>query len=322
MNVCVYNLYHIGDAYFMSSMLNVLCRNNPKRTFYYAVAVGDAFFRHIPNLRRIGDTADHYEMFSNGIPPETLVNTGILGWLYHELGTDTPWKVIQCGPNGEKVLFVHSWGSVLSYPEFRHELALQKWYELVQTLNTECGLDLKFPEPSSVSKELLYQPVIHTDIPEQLSLPRRRRFIYNFRTRSVPSDPRLIHVLLHALYQRDKEPVQTILPMYDPTLPCIPGITFCDRDYGIIPTPSCENLLHTWNIARMCDEVYILPCGACWLMFDQNMDTLPPKIVMIQSPDYTGGLNKSISYFTGTPDTIRNVAIVSSRHDENMATSS
>lgn len=308
MNVCVYNLYHIGDAYFMSSMLNVLCRYNQDRTFYYAVALGDVFFRHIPNLRRVRNVA---EIFANG----ALVDTGILGWLYHEIGTNVPWKVMDI--SGEKVLFIHSWGSVLGHPEFRHELALQKWQELIHTINLECALDLKFPEPTTVLKELLYQPVIHTDIPKQLAMQARRRFIYNYRTRSVPFNPRLIHILLYALHQRDKQqgmPTQMILPMHDPTLGDIPGLLFCDRDFGIVPTPDCENLLHIWNIARMCDEVYILPCGACWVIFDERIGTLhEKKIAMIQNPDYVSGLNKSISYFTDIPDTIKNVAIVNTR---------
>lgn len=320
MNICIYNLYHIGDAYFMSSMLNVLCKYNPGRTFYYAITVGDAFFRHIPNLQRIGAKTENYRIFCNGLAPESLVDTRVLRWLQANTNRDTLWKRMHTS-RGD-FLFIHAWSSVMGHNEFRHEHALRKWYELIQQLNSEYGLDLHYPNPESIPKDLMYQPNVHTEIPKHL-MARSRVFVYNFRTRSVPVHPHLIYDIVRMLRQRDGS-IQIILPMYDAVLANVPNVLFCDRDFGIIPNPSCENLLHTWNIALMCDEIYILPCGACWLMYNDRVSELcgKVKVYMANNPDYVEGLNQSLAYFTGTLDNIKNVTIVHDKHGTSDANQS
>jgi hypothetical protein len=318
--VCFYNLFHIGDAYFMASMLNVLCKTNPNRIFRYYVTVGDAFFSHITNLHRINYIPTEYHCkHVNGMPPECLVGNSVAYVIQTRLqekgyGPKHRHCIINC--EEVPVLFVNTWSPAMEYGEFRYDQALGRWEEEIIRINEEFSLDLKFNV--NADKDMLYQPIKSTPIPDVItSTTLRTKFIYNFVTRSVPSHPILINVMLSS-FDFDKNLV--IVPFYNDTYPTHPNIKYGDRDFGIVPDPKCSNLLDLWNIAKCCDDIYILPCGATWLMFDKDIETMNRRncVYMIDSPDYIVGLNKSIKYFTGNEDVIKNITIC--QHSEADAT--
>jgi hypothetical protein len=49
MNICFYNMNHIGDIYFNYFFINVICKQNPNTHFYYYFINGDVFFENIIN---------------------------------------------------------------------------------------------------------------------------------------------------------------------------------------------------------------------------------------------------------------------------------
>ena len=53
MEICFYNLSHIGDIYFNSFFINLLCDQNPKMKFLYFFINGDIFFKGVNNIKRI-----------------------------------------------------------------------------------------------------------------------------------------------------------------------------------------------------------------------------------------------------------------------------
>ena len=93
-----------------------------------------------------------------------------------------------------------------------------------------------------------------------------------------------------------------IIPLYDSNYPVHKNIFYLDKDFDIKPDSNCDNLLKTWEIAKKCDNIIVTTCGASWLFFDKEIETIPNILYFHINDNYTidyeRRLNDGINLFT------------------------
>ena len=78
MYICFYNMNHIGDIYFMSLFLNIICEQNKDVKFLYYTINADIFLENNSNLSRIYPNDIIYSnQLVIGDPPENLLNNNV-----------------------------------------------------------------------------------------------------------------------------------------------------------------------------------------------------------------------------------------------------
>ena len=108
LDICFFNLNHIGDVYFMAYMINEICSLNEKNNFLYYSINGSIFFENIPNLKKIQEIDKSYsKQLNNGEPPENLINNEILQFLLNNNITRSGSKILNYKNN--EILFINTW---------------------------------------------------------------------------------------------------------------------------------------------------------------------------------------------------------------------
>lgn len=68
MNICFFNVAHIGDNFFSQPFILNICKNNPEVTFYYWSLVGDIFFDNKDDNRDNIGASVSYKLPSENLP--------------------------------------------------------------------------------------------------------------------------------------------------------------------------------------------------------------------------------------------------------------
>ena len=77
------------------------------------------------------------------------------------------------------------------------------------------------------------------------------------------------------------------------------NIKFVDKDYDIIPIPSCKNLLDVWDISIKCKKIIILPTGGSWTFLHKLNYIRSEQIYMFNNKHYGNVLNTYINCLIG-----------------------
>jgi len=293
-DICFYNLFHIGDAYITSLIMNIICKSNIEMFFYYYIIKGNTFFSHIKNTKKIDDIKLIHEINS--------------------LERANPYKLISC--DSKKILCINTWCRALRYQDYNITDALEKCNEIINKINNEFNINIKF----NIKKCEMLHPIKFS--PEQKFIDFKNNtnlnisFVYNFNSLSVPFHNNYILYLIHVLAKNIENKI-LIIPFYNSNYPVHKNILYLDRDFNIYPDENCDNLLKTWEIAKQCNSIIITTCGACWLFFDADIYKLPNILYYHSNDGYTHDtdvkLNNNIKYFTNN-----NKNIIKSLYTQNI----
>lgn len=313
MDICFYNLNHIGDVYFTSFFVNLICKQNPENTFLYWFIQGDAFYLNTPNIKRINHLENSYvRNIENGEPPERLLDNSFM----HFIESIPHNKYVKNNFNGKPTLFINTWGSVLDFPDFNLKEAIPVWYKLIKDINQEFSLNIKFEitNPTDIVHSLgnvdtdcrheIDEKIKNIDTNELTSTI----FIFNYIPRSLPFDKRDFCNYVNNLSKTNK----ILLSNYDQVFEDNKNIFFCDKMFNINKDPYCINLIKIWKIAKLCHKIIILPCGAGWTFIHELNDIKENQIFMYNRTDYqaTERLNILVDYILDTSkNLIQNITL-------------
>ena len=297
MDICFYNMNHIGDIYFNYFFLNIICKQNPNIHFYYYFINGDVFFENIKNISRIIPVESEYSSnLINGEPPENLLDNKILNILLQNNMQKTAYRKLIV--DNKIYLFVNLWcaSDVLSHTDFDFIAAIPKYSYLINKLNNDFLLNLKYIIvdnkqliETEINKNLYYDTLNLTG-----SFLSEAIIIFNFKPRSVQFNMNLLNNFIYNLSKNNK----IILTSYDKIFDGNANITFIDRDYKIYQTPKCQNLLIIWEIAVKCKNIVILPSGSSFLFFHKLDKIKETQLYMFNDVHYHDLLNKNVNYFS------------------------
>jgi hypothetical protein len=136
---------HLGDVYFSSIYINIICKLNNEINFLYYFICGDVFYEKIPNIQRINMIENSYKNnLNNGSPPEELIDNEVLNLLIQHDMQHKCAKIIEY--NNKNILFVNTWGTseCLQHTDYDLESSKYSYERLIQKLNTDYNLNLKF----------------------------------------------------------------------------------------------------------------------------------------------------------------------------------
>jgi hypothetical protein len=302
MDICFYTTTHIGDIYFSSLFVNIICKSNKHMNFYYWTFNGDVFFEKIPNIKRLCETQNEYtSSLLNGNPPEKLLdkeNDEIFNILKTNNMIDknngtAMVKIIEI--SGKKILFVSIWckNSYLMFDDFDITSATHSYNQLIQKLNHEFQLNLEYRvnHPFELIEDWIEteekENLVHNEFEDYM-------LVFNYVPRSLSFNMNRLNEFIFKLSENNK----VILASYDSIFDNNQNIKFIDKDYGIYTTPSCSNLLKIWDIAEKCKKVVILPTGGSWTFLHKIRKIKQNQIGMFNS-NYSIKLNNNIKLLLG-----------------------
>jgi hypothetical protein len=290
---------HIGDVFFSASFIKNICINNPDKYFYYYTILGDTFFDGISNIRRLNINEDKYKSFLfNGSAPEDILNDQYTLNLLRSINNRDKFNIMSY--NNEQVLFINTWCSSIGFSDFDYLNAINAWKTYINMINKQFNLDLK--HTLSMSKELLLPEKLN-QIPKYIESildgnnDKQIYFVYNFVCRSLDFDMNKLYNYVDKL--ADNNIVILASKNITYKLKNNNNIYICD----IEPDPHCINLQVLWQIAKKCNNVIILPCGATWLFINNKLINLDKtKLLMFNNQYYTDKLNNNIKHLLDTKD--------------------
>ena len=293
MDICFYNMNHIGDIYLASLFINIICKLNANITFYYYFINADVFFEKIHNIKRLGnlDTTYRQELV-NGEPPENLLDNEILNILLKHQMQSIGSNILEI--NGRNILFINTWSSsdYLKFLDFDLVSGISSYEKLIYHINKIHNLNLHFKIENT--RQLIEHLNYNDDIIDTYQF-KDTIFIFNYKPRSLVFDMNNYYNNIFELSKNTK----IILSIYESRFDNHPNIKFIDKHYNIHPDPRCENLLKIWNIAINCNKVIILPTGSSWIFLHKLDKIREDLIFMFNSENYRDLLNKNINYILG-----------------------
>lgn len=287
---------HIGDVYFMSLFLNIICQQNKDVKFLYYTINADVFLENIPNLSRIYPNDIIYSnQLVNGHPPENLLNNNVLTLLLQNKMENIGMKILNF--NNNNVLFVNTWckSNILNHDEFNISSAINSYKHLISTINLIFNYSLKFSldNPNQlIQNNYNFNDSFNKD---NIQVEDNTIFIFNFEPRSMSYNIEILNNLIRKLSVNNK----LILSYYNHLFEDNKNIKFIDKDYGITPIPSCKNLLEIWEIAIKCKKIIILPTGGSWTFLHKLKEIKANQIYMFNDTNYYRILNNFINTLTG-----------------------
>lgn len=308
MYICFYNMFHIGDVYFMSLFLNIICKQNKNIDFFYYTINGDIFFKHITNLHRLSPNDNNYSSnLVNGQPPEQLLNKSIFNVLINF--SSVSYKILKY--NNDNILFVNTWCKALplKYDEFDIDSAIKSFKDLILKINENFNYSLKFDINNPCDDILNNYNKINISIEYNKDIQdinNNTIFIFNYIPRSISYNMNILNNYISYLSMNNN----VILASYNNIFQGNKNIKFIDKDYGIIPEPSCQNLLTIWNIAVKCKKIIILPSGGSWTFLHQLENIKKDQIYMFNNKHYEVVLNNYINTLTGEKKDIINSILI------------
>ena len=299
MEICFYNFFHIGDTYFSSMFINLICSSNSNVNFYYYFINGHCFFENIPNIKSIQGPEENYSgTLINGHPPENLLNTKYLKLLHQNNMQWTGDKIITV--EGKNVLFINTWciSDNLKHGDYHISSALNSYQNLIKTINSKYNLSLEFKINTPIE---LIRHITHFDCRDWDANKYNECdytntiFIFNFVPRSLGINMGNLNDVISQLRKSNN----IILSCYNSLFDNNSNIKFVDKDYNIRMTPSCRNLIYMWDIASKCKNIVVLPTGSSWC-FLHKLDVLRDnQIQMFGSDDCCNKLNGNVNFLLG-----------------------
>ena len=304
MNICFYNINHIGDVYFSSFFINLICKQNPSIHFYYYVIQGDVFLENIENIERITPNENQYNsILTNGSPPEDLLNKDVLNILLQNRMESCCGKVLQY--NNTNYLFINTWckAQYLNHNDFDFITAIQAYNNYINIINNIFGttLTLDANKNNIIDQKLI---TYRKNAPTSIDNIENSIFIFNYKPRSYQYDMNRLNNFIENTSKTEK----IILSTFDVKFINNNNITFIDRDYNIHPTPICDNLLLLWDIAIKCKIITIIPTGSSWTFFHLIDKIKTPQIYMLNDKHYQTQLNNNINFIIDQTKNIINYA--------------
>ncbi len=296
MDICFYNMNHIGDVYFMSLFVNIICQQNKDIKFLYYTINGDIFFENIANLSRIHPNDNFYSnQLINGEPPENLLNNNIITLLSENKMERVGMRVLNY--NNNNILFVNTWciSNILNHDEFNINSAIICYKHLISIINDNFKYSLNFliNNPDELIKNN-YNLVDNVNKNNE-QFEYNTTFIFNYCPRSLSFNMEILNNYIRNLSINNK----IILSSYNHLFECNENVKFIDKDYGITPIPSCKNLLDIWDIAIKCKKIIILPTGASWTFLHKLKEIKNDQIYIFNDTNYHNILNDFINTLTG-----------------------
>jgi hypothetical protein len=305
MDICFYNLNHIGDIYFSSFFINLICKQNPYINFLYYFINGDIFFKNIPNIQRICPIENHYlGNIINGSPPENLLNNQVIKFLQNNEMETAGAKTIKF--NGKNILFINLWcnSSYLKHIDYDITHAIKSYEKLIQILQSNHNLSLCFKINQPIELiEHINEKNIMIDEKDNYNIDTDTIFIFNFKPRSELFDTNKLNKFILNLSKDNK----IILSSYDSTFDNNINIKFIDKHYNIHPNPSCVNLLNIWEIAVQCNKIVLLPTGSSWTFLHKLNIIKQNQLFMFNNSQYCNLLNKKINFLLGENKNLINI---------------
>ena len=311
MHICFYNIAHIGDIYFSSFFISLICKSNPNINFLYYFLNADIFLENIPNIHRINNIQDneYKQEYINGSPPECLIDdTIILLLLQNNMRVSGGARL---NINNRDILFVNTWGNseFLKHDDYNLPDTVISYTNLISKINNEFGLNLHFHLNNIID--------INEHIPKPRTLPKKIEnientiFIFNFIPRSISTNDAetIINNLKRTIFELSKTH-QVLLSSFEPVFYDFPNITYIDKTYGIKPTVSCENLLTIWGIALQCKKIILLETGSSWTFFHSLKSIQENQLYMFNSTNgqkYCDKLNTMINTLLGEEKNLINM---------------
>lgn len=299
MDICFYNMNHLGDVYFASMFIHLICKSNRHVNFYCYFINGHIFFKNIPNIKSICSVDELYSgQLTNGSPPELQINSQILDILINNKMQVTGDKIISFA--NRPVLFVNTWcrSQHLMHNDYDIYSAINVYPSLIKTINLKYNIHLDFKIINRI--ELLENIKYCTEDTNNTTNYidhdfTHTIFIFNFVPRSEQFNMnRLNHVIIQ-LSNRNN----VILSCHNNLFDNNPNIKFVDKDYNIHMTPSCKNLIDMWDIAIKCKFTILLPTGSSWC-FLHKLDVLREnQLLMFSHNEYCARLNRNINILLG-----------------------
>jgi hypothetical protein len=295
-NICFYNMNHLGDVYFSSIYINIICKLNNEINFLYYFICGDVFYEKIPNIQRINMIENSYKNnLNNGSPPEELIDNEVLNLLIQHDMQHKCAKIIEY--NNKNILFVNTWGAseCLQHTDYDLESSKYSYERLIQKLNTDYNLNLKF----EINLNESFKDIFKIEIDDFSKLDNNTLFknlhetifIFNYRPRSICFD---VNILSNFIRELSKN-YQIILSTYDNTFDNNENIKFFDKDFNIYPDPKCLNLIYIWEIASKCSKIILLETGSCWTFLHKLKVLKENQLFLFNSNDYINRLNNLIN---------------------------
>jgi len=295
-NICFYNMNHIGDIYFSSIFVNLICKSNKNMNFLYYCICGDNFYEKIPNIQRINRIdSDYSNNLKNGNPPEELVNNEILNILIQNNMQKQYSKIIEY--NNKNILFVNTWcaSDCLHHTDYDLETAISCYEILIQKINSDYILKLKFENNlNEIMNDMFDVRINIYDKLDNNSLVNNLEetiFIFNYLPRSEHFDINFFHNFILILSKNCK----LILACYDSIFDNNENIKFIDKDFNIYPDPKCLNLIYIWEIASKCNKVILLNTGSSWTFLHKLKTLKTNQLFLFYSNSYLNRLNKLIN---------------------------
>jgi hypothetical protein len=304
MKLCFYNTWHMGDTYFASFFVNLICRQNPDKQFLYYSINGDVFFQNTPNIRRIEPLEREYrEGYQNGQAPENGLNCDILTLLKEHNMDGDGGKIISY--NNREIFFLNVWcqSQFLKHEDFNLDHAIFAYQQMIPFINNKYGFGLQFHLNST--RELLENvrqstfDISHIQT-DNLSL-NDAIFVFNYVPRSLSGNNGYYAVdQLHQTIRNLSKTYTIIVASHHPYLDNLPNIYFADKDFHIYPRPSCENLLDLWEIAIQCKQIVILVTGGSWTFLHKIDEIKPGQILAVDNiHPFKDKLNNTLNRFYG-----------------------
>jgi hypothetical protein len=288
---------HIGDIYFSSLFIQLICSLNKETPFLYYFINGDIFFENICNIQRLGKRSNIY--FNNlisGQPPENLVNNEILRQLIQNNMQSKGSEIINI--DNEQILFINTWcaSKYLNSLDFDIYSSITSYAKLIQTINKEYNLNLIFniDDPKYLLNDISYYNNLFCNKYSNIYLTDTI-FIFNYNPRSCSFNMTYLNNYILELSKTTK----IILACYNNIFENNQNITFVDKDYNIIQTPKCDNLIEMWEIAVKCNKIIILPTGCSWTFLHLLTHLKQNQIFMFNGNQYTNRLNNNIKLLLG-----------------------
>jgi hypothetical protein len=290
---------HIGDIYFSSLFIKLICRLNKNTDFLYYFINGDVFFENIQNIKRIGTINDNYNgVLINGNPPESLLDNDILQILINERMQTQGFKIIHLYE--KDVLFINTWCASEYFraedTEFDIMKTMYSYNNIFQKINDEYHLNLyfKLEEPTELINDINYYNTLFLEKYSNICV-NDTIFIFNYIPRSITYNINGLNQYIRELSKTNK----IILTCYDKIFDNNENIKFIDKDYNILPTPSCSNLIEIWEIAIKCIKIIILPSGCSWTFFHKLYEIKKNHIFILNGGTYLNKLNHTINLLLG-----------------------
>jgi hypothetical protein len=282
MDIFLFNTANNGDTFLVQEMVKQLCKENPSIKFYYLAYSNFFFYQQIPNLICIGNDAQYTKTIESNDYVRTYQNNEQIKHMLDicQRFRDQPFKMLN-----ENQLAINTWisGATTAYGKiidlecnlitlqntFIHILESVKHIQrLKYTPLSPLQLIPSFPTPIPYS--FIEWKNNHSD--------KELIFYYNYQGFSgscvvlnefqhnlIIFNLAILLPTKYILVPRISDNLQKLLTSHS-----INNVVDCRKEFGIIETPDCKNLVDISVIAGQCSTSIHFDVGANFYYFNTN----------------------------------------------------